>query len=293
VGQIGTPADAILAAPPAPHSDVTINAAGTFQAGANDILSETEFLSGTMLSDEQQRRQAIYRKILAPRQENVYPQRPTLFVWGDSHSLGLTIPELFQQSGATLYAVPLDIGRTPAKQPFLIPPTFIRMTNAATKSGASAAYNPRTGRWLKDATSPTQSFFQFALPREVFPCKVKSVEITLKIHAPSRTVELTGSKNGQPAIVRTRESPSGVLTFTIDDPELLELDEAGGLRFGVTVSRTVAQVAAAAAEAAAQDLPPEPIDPDEKNDPKMKNDSFEHSTWQIDYLRLQATGETL
>ncbi|MEO8493989.1 MAG: hypothetical protein ABI614_02890 [Planctomycetota bacterium] len=284
-GQIGTPSDAIIAAPPAPHSNATINTQGTFHAGPNDLLSENEFLGGTMLSDEQQRRQTIYRQILAPRQGNTYPQRPTLFVWGDSHSFGLKVPDLFQQSGATLFAVPLDIGRTLPKQPFLIPPTFIRTTNAAAKYGASAVYNPRTGRWLADASLPTRSFFQFLLPREVVPCKVRSVEITLKIHAPSRTVELTGLKADQQVVVESRVSPSGVLTFTIDDPELLELDEAGGLRFGVTVSPTEAQAAAAAASGQPQ--------PPGLDDPHKENTSFQHSTWQIDYLRLQATGETL
>ena len=277
------PASPIVAAPPAPHSDVTIDTTGTFHAGPNDILSETEFLSGAMLSDEQQRRQTIYRKILAPRHGKIYPLRPTLFVWGDSQSLGLTTPDLFQQSGATLYAVPLDIGRTLPKQPFLIPPTFIRTTNAAVKRGASSVYNPRTGGWLKSATLPTQSFFRFVLPREVVPCVVRSVEITLKIHAPSRTVELTGSKGGRQVVVETRASPSGVLTFTVDDPKLLELDATGGLQFGVTVSATKAQ----AARAAALDQPRD------ANDPDKANDSFEYSTWQIDYLRIQAIGETL
>jgi hypothetical protein len=236
-----------------------------------------------MLSDEQQRRQTIYRKILSPRQGNIYPQRPTLFVWGDSHSLGLTTPDVFRQSGATLYAIPLDIGRTLPKQPFLIPPTFIRVLNAATKHGASAVYNPRTGRWMEDATLATQSFFQFLLPREVVPCKVRAVEITLKIHAPSRTVELTGSKDNQQVVVATRANPSGVLTFTIDDPELLELDQAGGLQFGVTVSPTETQAAAEATRG----------QPRDSDDSDKSHDSFEHATWQIDYLRLQATGEAL
>ncbi|MDA1054654.1 MAG: hypothetical protein O3C40_29855 [Planctomycetota bacterium] len=282
VGQIGTPTDAIIASPPAPHSDVKIDRTGAFQVGPNDILSATEFLSGAMLSDEQQRRQTIYREILAPREGNHYPQRSTLFVWGDSRSLGLTTSDLFQQAGATLYAVPLDIGRTLPKQPFVIPSTFIRMTNAATKQGASAFYNPRTGRWLKDATLPTQSFFQFLLPRQVMPCRVQSVQITLKIHAPSRTVELTGLKDNQQVTVKTFESPSGVLTITIDDPALLAVDESGGLRFGVTVSPTEGQVAAAAA----RDEPRDPTAGD------IEKNTSEHSTWQIDYLHLRASGET-
>lgn len=283
LGQLGTPSDAIIASPPAPHSSVTINAQGTFQAGPDDLLSATEFLGGAMLSDEQQRRQTIYRRILAPQQGKLYPQRPSLLVWGDVFDLGLSSPEPFQQTGATLYTIPLDIGRTLPKHRFLVPPTFIRMANTTAKQGASAAYNPRTGEWMEDATHETRSFFQFLLPREVVPCEVQSVEITLKIHAPSRTVDLLGSRNNEQVVVETLESPSGVLTFTIDDPELLQVDAAGGLQFGVAVSSTESQ----RAEASRPKSQP-PSDGSGKTD-----DSFEFSTWQIDYLHLQAVGETL
>lgn len=287
LGQLGTPSDAIVAAPPAPNSEATINAQGIFRAGPNDLLSESEYLSGAMLTDEQQRRQTIYRQILTPRQERIYPQRSTLFVWGDALGLGLSSPDFFHQYGATLYAVPLEIGRTPAKQPFLVPPTFIRITNAAAKQGSSAAYNPRTGQWMKDATLPTRSFFQFLLPREVVPCKVQNADITLKIHAPSRTVELIAFKDGEQVVVESHENPSGILTFTVTDPGLLKLDEAGGLQFGVVVSPTKSQAEATARERA---------DAEAASSPQLPNKSeetFEHSTWQIDYLRLQARGETL
>lgn len=287
VDQIGTPTDAIISAPPAPHSNSTIKTTGAFEAGSKDLLSQTEFLSGAMLTDEQQRRQTIYRKLFAPHAGNIYPQRPTLFVWGDSHSLGLTTPELFRESGATLYAIPLDIGRTLPKQPFLIPPTFIRMASGAAKQGSSAVYNPRTGRWMTDATLPTQSFFRFVLPREVIPCQIRTAEITLKIHAPSRTIQLTGSKGNRQVTVETHESPSGVLHFTINDPELLELDQDGGLRFGVTVSPTKEQIAAASALRAPSQAPNDP------EDSEKAIDSFAHATWQIDYLHLQVVGETL
>ena len=283
VGQIGTPTDAIAAAPPAPHSTVTIDATGAFRIGANDILSQTEFLSGAILTDEQQRRQTIYRHILAPREGIVYPQRPTLFVWGDSHSFGLTTPDSFRQSGSTLFAIPFDIGRTLPKQRFFVPSSFIRMSNAAAGHGASASYNPRTGRWMKDVTSPTTSFFRFVLPRAVTPCNVESVAIILKIHAPSRTVELTGLRNHQQVTIETLESPSGTYTFPINDSQLLELNEEGALHFGINVSKTEAQTAAAEIRDAPQD-------------PETSTDDFplfDSSTWQIDYLRLEVSGETM
>ncbi|MCA9121552.1 MAG: hypothetical protein H6822_13220 [Planctomycetaceae bacterium] len=287
IEQLGTLSDAIIAAPPAPNSDAQIDVRGSFRAGPNDVLAESEYVSGGMLSDEQQRRQTIYRQILAPTQQNAYPQRPTLLVWGDAFSLGLSSPDTFSQTGSTLYAVPLDIGRTLPKQPFLVPSTFIRVSTATSKHGASAVYNPRTGRWMKGVTQPTQSFFRFLLPREVVPCKVQRVEITLKVHAPSRTVELTGLRDGQQVVVESYENPSGVLTLTVDDPDLLSLDEAGGLHFGVDVSPTTHQ-------REAKSIKDEPIrEVYQTGVPNSSDKAFEHSTWQIDYLRLQASGETL
>ena len=140
---------------------------------------------------------------------------------------------------------------------------------------------------MKGVTQPTQSFFRFLLPREVVPCKVQRVEITLKVHAPSRTVELTGLRDGQQVVVESYENPSGVLTLTVDDPDLLSLDEAGGLHFGVDVSPTTHQ-------REAKSIKDEPIREDYQTGvPNSSDKAFEHSTWQIDYLRLQASGETL
>lgn len=287
VGQIGKPVDAIAAAPPAPHSEVVIEKSGGFHIGADKILSEGEFLSGTMLSDEQQRRQSIYRHILAPRQGSRYPQRPTLFVWGDTGSFGVTTPELFHEYGATLFAIPLDIGRTAQKQKFLVPSTFIQISNPVSRHGASAFYNPRTGEWMKDATNSTNSFFRFTLPRGVTPCKVTGAEITLRIHAPSRTVEITGLRDDQVVALETLESPTGALVFKIDDPQVLTVDGDGAMHFGVTVSMTETQ-AKAAAEAAAPQPSRQDSDSDDDDRP-----AFDNSTWHIDYLRLQVTGETL
>lgn len=280
--QVGAVADAIVAAPPAPYSGVRINSAGDFAVGPTDVLAQNEFLRGTMLSDEQQRRQAIYRMTLEPQEGRVYPQRPTLFVWGDSQSFGLSAPSLFRDSGATLFAIPLEIRRTLPKQRFTIPSTFIRITSQASSYGTSAVFNPRTGRWMPDVTSSTNSFFQFLLPRSVLPCRVTSAEIALKIHAPSRTVELAGLKEQMPVVIKTLESPSGVLTFAIDDPKLLQLDSDGGLRFGVTVSPTKTQREKAARVAQ--------FGSESKSDDDK--DNFDNSTWQIDYLRLRPSGET-
>ena len=65
------------------------------------------------------------------------------------------------------------------------------------------------------------------------------------------------------------------------EPELLEVDDANGLLFGVTVTKTKEQIADAEREAAA--LPGD----DTAGQLKINN-----STWQIDYMRVRVAGET-
>ncbi len=280
VEQLGDRADAVVAWPPGPNSAVQLTPQGEFVVGEGQILAPSEYLTGTLLSDEQQRRQSIYRQLLGADDGKTYPQRATLFVWSHPRSFGLTIPPPFEPAGATLYAIPLDIARTPEKGAFVVPAAFIRMENAGLGHGSSSMYNPRTGKWMPDVEAPTDSFFRFILPVEVRPCQIHRAEITLKVHAPSRTVTLTGWSQGQQVPLETRESPSGILSFVIDQPDLVQVDDQGGLLFGVIVSPTIKQVEAIADRDRPRDgVSTKPLD------------TFENATWQIDYLRLQATGE--
>jgi hypothetical protein len=171
----------------------------------------------------------------------------------------------------------------------------MRVSNAASKLGRTFVFNPTTGKWLKDATTESDSLLQFKLPREVTPCQLKNAQITLKIHAPSRTVELSGLRNGTPVVVKTWKSPSGVFNISIDDPELLQLNENGALEIGVNVSQTDAQIASENRSRAKAPTSPSGTAPSGARSNRQNNErsvSTDNLAWQIDYLRLQASGKT-
>ncbi len=44
--------------------------------------------------------------------DSEYPPRTTLFVWGKWNHPGLMVPDLFQPTEETLFAIPVEIGRT-------------------------------------------------------------------------------------------------------------------------------------------------------------------------------------
>lgn len=294
VDQLGTPVDSIVAAPAAPHSAVTMKTEGTFEVGADAILSKREFITQTVLSSGQQQRQSVYREVFSAREKSVYPQRTTLFVWGNSASFGLANPDAFQQSGATLFAIPVDVARTPPGQPFLVPATFVRVSNFDRESGQSLVFDSATGSWLENAVSESKSVLKFSMPREVLPGRISNAKLSLKIHAPSRTVEVTGFKNGLPVVIETQKSPSGVFNISVDEPDLLQLTEDGALLFGINVSQTDKQIAASGQRNGAgnQLRDSGALGSRESSPETNRRESIVNSPWQVDYFRVQASGES-
>jgi len=273
VSAAGQTADAIIAFPPSPSAAVEFAADHQFLCREGRELAPHEYLTGVLLSDEQQRRQVFYRQLLKQSNDRLYPGVLTLFFWSDGWQIGASVPEAFQTRGSTLWAVPVDIERTPSGAAFVIPSTFITMRNAGGRFGGSGAYNPRTGEWTRDVNMATDSMFRFVLPRQVLPCQVGRATVTLKVHAPSREVKLQGVAAGSKTTIETLNSPSGVLQFVVEDPALLKVDEHGGLLFGVAVGSNQRATAGDSATSYPRDA------------------NFDNSTWQIDYLRVSVAGQ--
>jgi hypothetical protein len=59
--------------------------------------------------------------------------------------------------------------------------------------------------------------------------------MVLAITAPNRTLQLLGHSGDRYELIQRRESPVGIVRFEVDQADLLQLDEDGGLRFGIKV----------------------------------------------------------
>jgi len=280
--QIGSPSDALMVWPPAPNAAVTFTSGRHFTCGEQQILDRDEFLTSAFLSDQQQRRQQIYRQVLDTSDGRDYPLRLTLFVWGNAKARTIEFPAAFHSVASTLYAIPVTIHDTPRGSKFLVPSSFVRMENAGVKWGFSTVYNPHEGRWLSEATRETDSMFRFVLPPQVLPCRITRATIMIRLHAPSRQVTLNGWSNEKRVLLRGFESPTGTKEHVVEDPALLQVDELGGLLFGVDISPTFEQ----------QEQARQKRDGSFKKD-QDKDERVDRSTWHIDYLRIQVAGEKL
>ena len=269
---VGKPADAVVAAPVSANSGVEFRDGGQFICGDRHLLSPQEYLSGVLLSDEQQRRQTIYRSLFATGE--AYPARPTIFVWGDAEPLGIKVPDVFQNRGATLWAIPLQLERTPSGGEFAISPTFIRMLNSDSALGTSNVYNPRTGVWLDEASTSTRSLFEFVLPSVVTPAELTSATVYLKINAPWREVQLLGKRasTGEVVTIKSWQGPSGLLETQVKDLDLLGVSADEGLLLGLSVSDVNGKSTS-------------------KKDAGAPTDKL--GVWRVDYMRVSVSGKTL
>ena len=107
-------------------------------------------------------------------------------------------------------------------------------------------------------------------------CQIDRATVSIKINAPSRTLELKGLVDGKFETLHRQENPTGLLRFEIDQPSALEFDADGGLLLSLSISATEEERLASEA----------PEDPD---NPKMPS----RSTWQIEYVNVNLEGTTL
>ena len=239
--------DAVIATPAARRMVVAIDQQGRFSGGSDDVLTQSNFISNTVLTDEQLRRQAVYRQLFARSEENQtslsvpYPLKPTLLFWADPLEAGFEVMDDVPKLGGALVAVPLKLRRPSVGAKIVIPSPLLPFQSVAPPDAHAAAstYNNAQRRWLDVFTTPTRTLMRFELPPELLPLRIDRAKLTLRINAPSRPLEITAIVDGKLKTLQSEQSPVGTFTFTIDDPDALQLDEGGGLQLGFNVGEFV------------------------------------------------------
>ncbi len=286
-GSLQGTTDFVIAGPPVPALAPTVAADGSFEARPDQVLAADQFSSDNLLSDEQRRRQDVLRHLLNPNDTNIYPHQTSFFFWCHPIDSNLKFPGGFAINGSALIAIPLQLERTPPKTPFQIPATFLRAEVSSGKQGVSTVYDPRTGQWVKGLTSSTEVYLRFQMPQQVIPCELTRALLTVRLNAPSREVRISLQSGPETETTRTFRNPSGVLEVEFAESPLF-LDERVSVRVGIAVGETDMQRSKReTAQAMLQNPKPDP------NKTLDLEATFDNSMWQIDYVRLSVTGETL
>ena len=268
-GPFEEPADAVVATPWRGNVAVRLNGQGAFSAGAGDVLAPAEFVAGSLLSDEQRRRQSIYHKLLPGGGESTYPDRPVLLAWAKPLDMRFTWFQEARRVGAALLAVPLEMERSPPETRVVVPSPFLDYRRVRGPLGwISSSYSNVQREWL-ERRAPSETCLRFQIPKEVLPVELDRAALTIEIKALSYRLEIVGWSAGQLVPLASRNGPVGTVRFEIDRAEVLELDDRGGLLLGINVGGRPSSA------------------------PSGSSPLMASPAWKIEAVRLEVAGRTL
>ncbi len=232
-GPFSEPADVLIALPTRRHLAPRLGSEGSFSAGAGEVLAPGQFVSGNLLSSQQQRRRAVYEQLLSDRGTSFYPPVPMLLAWAEPLDLGFDLPEDSQRIGDALLAIPLQFEAPSPGTAVRVPAPLIGYRAVGRET--SATYDNDRRQWLGPFTENSQTVLRFQLPDAVLPLQIERAVCWIEINAPSRQLEVLAYQSGEPVSLISQSNPLGRLRVEIDRAELLQLDADGGLLLGIHV----------------------------------------------------------
>lgn len=228
--------DAIVAMPGREKMALRLDSRGRFTVGPDDGLTASQFVASGLLTDRQQQRQMLYRQMV----DDVRGPNggPVVYAWAEAIDAGLTFPAAMRRRGEVLVSAPLEIERPAPGQRLLIPSPFLtyRAVPPDHRPQGANAYNNDRREWSQTRVAG-ESWIRYQLPDELLPLKPTRAVVFLHIDAPQREVQVVGLGNDGPVVIDSRTSPLGEYAVSIDRPELLQVDDQGGMRVGVRVGR--------------------------------------------------------
>jgi hypothetical protein len=228
-GAFRNPADAVVFTRSGTALAARLEADGTFRAAPDDVLPTGQYLPGAILTDRQQRRQDVYRKLARPGSA-LTADRDRLLVWAESDDVPFAVGGAERTVSAALLVVPIKFGPPPGGVSVTIPEGFLPYT--AVRDGRSV---PPT----MEANMPARARLRFQLPPSIRHLAVERATLVARVHAPGRKFSVAGVADGRPVPLHEALSPGGGVRVEITDARLLRPDPAGGLVVETAVSERI------------------------------------------------------
>lgn len=255
-GRFRDPADPVLLTPSGDVVVVRLGADGSF-AGAADELPAGQYVAGTVLTDRQQRRQEVLRKLLTKPIARHLDGRDLMLVWADPTEPPFEAGADDRTVGTTLLTIPVEFARPAAGEAVLVPGAYVPF---------AVLLQGRPGRPTMEAAQPVNMKLRFRLPPSVLPLTVERATLRLKVRASSRKVTVSGYAGDQVVKLTEVESPIDPIRVDVTDRRLVTLDADGFLYLGVEIGERLVSGSG----------DPKQVDLDEK--------------WRIESLSLEVAG---
>ncbi|MCA9248025.1 MAG: hypothetical protein KDA42_12945 [Planctomycetales bacterium] len=231
--------DAVIMARRAASLGVVFDGADQFHCPREGALPAGKFLTSSVLSDEQRRREAVYRGLVFPSPAEGEPvvSDPAIFIWADLAESGVIFPEGTRCVGSTLLRVPLQFESPKPGARVAIPATFLPFESVPGpgRIGPAPTYSNSTGAWISPLTEPARTVLEFAIPASIRPARVERVVLHVSIRAPGRKLELATVDGEQFVTLATRENLVGQFSFDLTETEYLQPNEEGKILIALDV----------------------------------------------------------
>jgi hypothetical protein len=220
--------DAVLSTLSGRNLAIHLGSNGSFRTGPSDILPKGEFITGAILSDEQQQRQEIYRAFFKePRSGKSQGGGNVLLGWAKPFDLPFLLAPEARRVGSALVVVPLQLERPAPGTRVIVPGPLVSYQRIVDAGPIRPVLEGRDG---------IDMHLRFQLPRELLPFTVERARLTLKIDAPSRSVTIAGLEDSRAIQLHSEDSPLDPMRVEISEQRLLHLDTEGGLHLKLTLS---------------------------------------------------------
>jgi hypothetical protein len=223
-GSYSAPADAVIVTPAGEPVGVAFGADGAFTAHP---LPAGQHLTGAVLDDRQQRRQAVYRQLLGGPLPRHLQDRNLFLTWADPPGVPFTGTGEGRVVGTALVAAPLEFEPSPPGTSVVIPRGFLPYRRIV-----EGRPNPPI---LQGEAVGTDMRLRFQLPASVLPLRVERATLFARVRAPYRKVSVAGVADGKPVPVFEAVAPAEAIRVEIADERLLRTDPAGGLLLNFTI----------------------------------------------------------
>jgi hypothetical protein len=218
--------DVLIQSPSRRAFAVGLQSDGAFSISDRDLLPPGLFVAGTVLSDLQQRRQAIYRRWLGGNKFDRQSENSMLVASADPVEIPFTFGSGLPVAGSALLSVPLELEPTKPDTRVKIPRAFIAFRRII----SLGATQPNM-----EGQQAMEQHLRFQVPPSVLPLKVEKARLFARVDIPMRRFTIRGHSDKGPVEVRSFQSPVDLLEFEITREDVLTLDEQGGLHLDIEV----------------------------------------------------------
>jgi hypothetical protein len=225
-GRFRDPTDPVLLTQSNETMVVRLAADGSFAGVPTDSLPPGQFMAEAVLSDRQQRRQDVLRKLLTKPVARHLEGRDLMFVWTEPAESPFAAGAGDRTVGTALLTIPIEFERPAAGDRVTVPAGFVP---------ATAIHLGRPGRVLTEGAQPTTMRLRFRLPPSVRPLTVERATVRAKVRASSRKFAVVGYAGNEVIRLAQVESPIDPVRVDVTDARLITPDADGYLYLGIEI----------------------------------------------------------